>query len=134
MKHYIQYDAEYDTLALYRLYEGKRIKITNLSEEDLDAIEYQYKHYKRNKAVIKKFLTQAIDKETDYIDYVTGNLDETELGKELLESAQMRINYLKGELEDDRNGKDITGHEGRVVPDIAPEEEGIGRSINGVHP
>jgi hypothetical protein len=134
MKHYIQYDAEDNTLALYRLWEGKRIKITNLSEEDLDAIEYQYKLYKKNKIVTKRLLEQAIHKEENYINYITGNIDNTEIGKELLDSAKNRLNCLKEELNDDRNREGVVGYEGRIISNLAYEEEGIGRQIDDLYP
>jgi hypothetical protein len=86
-------------------------------------------------------LDSLIEQDKDMIEAVSKNFNNTEAGKEFIKKALKRLTLLKtllinskGEEQDGRDGEDIIGHEGRIVPDIAPEEEGIGRSINGMHP
>jgi CRISPR/Cas system Type II protein with McrA/HNH and RuvC-like nuclease domain len=139
MRHYIQYDTEEDSWALYRLWEGKRNKITNLTDNDLDTIHYQYKIYRRNKEVGKRLLEILIAQEKDSIEVIRSNFDNTEAGRNFIENAIKRLEQLKslmvgGVKEDDRHREITSEYEGRAVSNFTPEEEGVGRPIDGLYP
>ena len=62
----------------------------------------------------------------------TKNAEDTIKSLERLETLK---DLCKGDSDNDNNRdrKDVISDEGRTVSDIAPEEEGIGRPINGLY-
>jgi len=141
MNHYIQFDSEEKTWALFRLFEGKRFKITDLTEEDLDTIYIEYKLYRKNKELGQKVLSTLILQEENTLAYIHEYFSKTEIGKKFEEEAVTRICYLKsliinskGEPENDGNGIDTCADEGRCVLADSKEEEGTGGETETPYP
>jgi len=148
MNHYIQFDGEGKTWALFRLFEGKRFKITDLSEDDLDTIYIEYKLYRKNKEMGQKVLSTLILQEENTLAYIHEYFITTEIGKKFEEEAIVRICYLKsliinseGEPENDTDrinvetdGIGVVSNEGRTILEDTGEEEGTGRQADGLYP
>jgi len=103
IKHYIQYSPEEDLFVLYRLWENKRIRLTALSNDDLNRIMKKYKFYQNKKDIKEKILKKMIADEKKFIDIITSNVGEAPIAKTLIKEAWERIDYYIKNLEKKEN-------------------------------